>query len=63
MGWTDVCRAKNGGMKCDSADACQACKDEAALKRTSKCKDIDGGDSARPTLEANIARKALEETQ
>ena len=36
MGWTDVCRAKNGGMKCDSADACQACKDEAATSKAPK---------------------------
>jgi type II secretory pathway component PulJ len=32
---------------------------EAALKRIAKCKDIDEGDLARPTLEANIARAAL----
>lgn len=27
--WSDVCRGKNGGLKCDSADACIACKEEA----------------------------------
>lgn len=27
--WSDICRSKNGGMKCDSDDACSACKSEA----------------------------------
>ena len=30
-----------------------------ALERIAKCKDIDEGDVARPTFEANLARAAL----
>lgn len=29
MHWSDICREKNAGMKCDSADACARCIEEA----------------------------------
>jgi hypothetical protein len=29
--WSDVCREKNGGMKCHSDDACRTCKNEAKM--------------------------------
>lgn len=34
--WTDVCRDKNGGMKCNSADACRPCKEESARLMTDR---------------------------
>lgn len=34
MHWSDVCREKNGGMKCDSAAACARCIEEAARRLT-----------------------------
>lgn len=34
--WTDICRDKNGGMKCDSADACRSCKEQAARLMTDR---------------------------
>ncbi len=30
MNWSDICRDKNGGMKCHSEDACNDCKEKAA---------------------------------